>query len=403
MPIDLFYITFVLVLIISLLLAYKKVNGSIFFSPLIMDQTTFVISITTFIYTYYAGYVSINEFFLIFLIFLIFLFTYSIIPYFISNSWLVFKKSLIISNLDKQVTRIFIVFTVLIVFVYAYFLSNYSSGDERLILNRKMRYLSMLQMIFYSWSIYLSSLIYAKTHSKEFFSYVILLLCCTFFTGSKGATVGNLFIVLFFYIKFNNLCLKKMFKYYFYVLFLLFLPTFFLYGEGAIQKVLHRILMSADIYHYSFIIGDYKALFGFYDPLSYILHPFSALIGFRGYDYPLGAQILSTAGLNVAGVGPNPQLPILALVLFEDELRVILFSIATAFSMFLCVLFASFVLNFTKVHLFMRVMFFMTIYTSIYTIFLDIGLFQFNIIVLIFCITVYFILLSLKVLTTKIQ
>lgn len=385
-----------LLLTFPLLLAYKSINGSILFSPLLLGQASFVISFITVISLSSAGSIPEHVAYVISAFFLFFYVIFLYLPYLIKNRWNVFIKTLHITSFDKRAARIFTFVTVFIMLFYFLRLLEYNTGDERLLLNRNMRWLSILQMIFLSWTTIIVSLIYARLKEREFLLYVIMMIVLSFLTGSKSAALSNFFVAMFFYTNITRFSFKTVNLSLVIFISLLVLPTFLYYGDGAILILLHRIIMSGDIYQLSFVTGDYSMLQGYYDPFRYLLHPFSAIVGIRGYDYPLGAEILSTARIPVSGTGPNPQLPILSLVLFNSISSIFAFVVFTAFLLIFFVWFAAYFLNSRKFHLFFRIYVFMTIYTSTTAIFLDFGFFQFQVIGMVIAFCAYLAVLCLR-------
>ncbi len=180
----------------------------------------------------------------------------------------------------------------------------------------------------------------------------------------------------------------------FYILLLVFLifPSLIMSGTDFLEKILTRIYMSADIYLFSYVIGDYKDLINFYDPLSYLLHPFSSIFGIRGYEYPLGAQILSTANLPVTGTGPNSHMTILNMIFFHDcTFCIILASFMYGIIALLTVWFAFYFLTVKYINSYFKILVFIILYTNQINLFLDIGMFEFNIIMIIIGFFIYLI------------
>ncbi|WP_219115190.1 hypothetical protein [Janthinobacterium sp. UMAB-56] len=89
------------------------------------------------------------------------------------------------------------------------------------------------------------------------------------------------------------------------------------YGSSGLSDVVSllmiRFLLSGDVYIFAYQNGGLDIIRSYYKPgfLSYILHPITALIGFRAYDKPLGSMIASQFTGRDLITGPNPQLPVL--------------------------------------------------------------------------------------------
>jgi hypothetical protein len=88
----------------------------------------------------------------------------------------------------------------------------------------------------------------------------------------------------------------------------------------AYWRLVDRIFATGDLYYYSLVKGDFHRLFHQYNFFSYLFHPFTAIIGIRGYEWPIGSAIIGTAGFPITGYGPNPHLPILLLVLLDGRI-----------------------------------------------------------------------------------
>jgi len=102
-------------------------------------------------------------------------------------------------------------------------------------------------------------------------------------------------------------------------------------SSDILTLIVGRLWLSGDVYIYAYQKGgldmvrsDYHVSF-----LSYMFHPFTALVGIRGYDRPLGSMLASEAlGTDVL-TGPNPHLPVLLDYFFPDQILVtVLISIA---------------------------------------------------------------------------
>lgn len=96
-----------------------------------------------------------------------------------------------------------------------------------------------------------------------------------------------------------------------------------LFGKSpasAILQLASRFFLSGDIYFWMYVGGRPENFFGYYEWSSYLMHPFIAFFGQRGYDLPLGAALLGHAMGSYTLGGPNPHAPALGLVLFHGSL-----------------------------------------------------------------------------------
>jgi len=264
---------------------------------------------------------------------------------------------------------------------------TYGSPDERLLIAKANRIIDMVRIGVSSVFPYYAIGLYLITKRRIYLLFVFLAVMVGFFSGSKGFILS--YIIVYFTLDglFNG---KRNIKFYFKSshLFGIFIASAIgvriFWGstiEQSFMEIQDRILSAGDIYYYAFISGDYTKLFGQYSLLSYILHPFTSIIGIRGYEWPVGALIKSTGGLEVTGTGPNPHLPILALVLMNGSyFPGLLFSFLAG--CFVCILriFALKFISRKKYPPYWRIAFFSVFFGSISWLYVDIGLFQFALI-----------------------
>lgn len=397
MTLDLFDIMFTLTIYFILIYRYKQLNNSLFLNPISTGLLVFAISIASVNYFYKTGSMNEKEYFILMFEFFIYFIFIFITPYFIKRKYTDLSKYMNISTFDIQVTKIIFYISLVINIVYISLLwGNYNSGSDRFILNRNMRELMLFNTLFSIWALYMSSVIYSKIKEKTFLYYAFILIILSAFMGSRGAAIQGFLIFLFFYLQCN-----KIKKKYFILLIIIFiclviLPTQFMYGN-ALEMILNRVFLSADIYLWSFVVGDYKPFIDYYDPISYILHPFSSLIGIRGYEYGFGAQILETANLIVDGTGPNDQMPMLGLIFYNDCLLCIaIFTIIFSSLMMFTIIFVFYLFSRIHISLSLRVLVFSFLYYSSISIFIGVNAFSFNIVITLLGVSVYFIFYILK-------
>lgn len=103
------------------------------------------------------------------------------------------------------------------------------------------------------------------------------------------------------------------------------LVVVFAYGATSVSDVVYiligRVLASGDVYIYAYQSGSMDAVKQYYHPdfLAYMLHPLTSIIGFRGYEKPLGSMLASEmVGMDIL-TGPNPQVPVLLDFFFAQE------------------------------------------------------------------------------------
>lgn len=394
---------------ISLAYAYRNINRSIFLQPLVISQLTFAITIYTILKIWNKGHMTDEDFIIIMMQCCVFFITWLIAPYMISKIQILnpdgkdISGSFVPKKIDHQI-YIFLFFCFLLLNSYYLmsFWSTYNAGDQRLLYARDNRAFNIIQSLVTSW--YVVLLFVFSISRGDLFDKIALLIyfITTLVSGSKAAVVGSLFAYLFFYFNIKNKEGRLNFKIILLIVVLLFLPTFVMYGTGVVEKVLYRISMSADIYPIAFEAGNYKRLIGFYDPLSYIFHPFTMIFGERGYEYPMGAQILQTMGQEVTGMGPNSQMPVLNLVLFGNDITTILIvTLLFAILSFLTIIVGYKILTSLIFPLFFRVIIFAFSYSAFMVMFFDIGSYEFNVVYMIGVICIFLCVLFLLKLSTK--
>ncbi len=393
----LIYGLYALILYVLIAWQYRKINKSIFFTPLIIQLLTFTISFFTIIHLYFENYIPEETLLLLLLQFLLYFMTFMIIPYVIGNKYSEIKNYINIKPFDIKIANIIFYISLFISLSYVIlFWLLYSQGSDRIYFNRDYRILALFNTLFSTWCISISSIIYAQDKNRKFLFYIVTTTILLLFMGSKGLAIVGIFIFLFFYLQYNKLNIKYIFISIIIISLAVILPTQIMYGN-ALDIILDRVMMSGDIYLFSFVLGDYKELIGYYDPLKYFLHPFSSLFGIRGYEFPLGAQILSTAGIPVTGVGPQDHMTILALTFFPDSYFAVFI-----FTLYVCLIISFFmIINFyifslTKIHITLRSIIFILIYTQIINIFVGINAFSFNIILIALAVGIYFLFLIIK-------
>jgi hypothetical protein len=87
----------------------------------------------------------------------------------------------------------------------------------------------------------------------------------------------------------------------------------------ALRLMAVRLFLNGDVYLMSYVTAQYQDLFGKYDAIPYILHPFLKLIGLEGYDYPVG-NALSELVTGAPDFGPNAHLSIVYLIFTRGSL-----------------------------------------------------------------------------------
>lgn len=399
---DLLDIFIALFIYIILIYQYKKLNKSLFINPLSPIILIFAISISSVNYFHRTGDIKENEYVILMIEFFIYFIFMFITPYLIKKNYLSLSNYMNISIFDIQITKIVFYISLIFSTIYIFFLwGNYSSGSDRFILNRNMRELMLFNTLFSIWALSMSSVIYSKTKEKRFLYYAIIIIILSAFMGARSASLFNSFIFLFFYLQCNTISKRNYFILLIILIFILIIPTYFMY-DNVFEMLINRIFLSADIYLWSFVTGDYRPFINYYDPIAYILHPFSSLIGIRGYEYGFGAKILETANLVVDGTGPNDQMPMLGLIFYNDCLLCIaIFTIFFSLIMMFTIVFIFYFFSKKHIDLSLRVLIFSLLYSSSINIFVGVNAFSFNIVIALLGIIVYSIFYILKRISLK--
>jgi hypothetical protein len=311
------------------------------------------------------------------------------------------QKVFIIDNLGKNnILTIGLILFVITAFFAIILLLQGEASDDRVVFAKAYRWINIVltgsQTIFIPYAI--GHYLVKKTPRVGVI--IILNVICSFFSGSKGFIIQ--YIITFFMmntiINGKKSWLKKIkLKYIFLLITLLVSPIamiMFWRGEGfydAAILVLDRLYASGDIYYYSFVAGDYTKLFGEYNFISYLLHPFTSIIGIRGYEWPIGSELFAMANKQseVLGYGPNPHLPILSLVILNGN-----FLLAIIFCFFVGVfvtwsrLFSLRIMQITNIPPFWRIAIFSLFFMFSPLVVIDIAQFQFMLVGVLFVIAI---------------
>jgi hypothetical protein len=199
------------------------------------------------------------------------------------------------------------------------------SGDDRIALAKDYRVMDIIRRGFATIFTYYSISCFLYKFDRYLLGLVILNIAIGFFSGSKSFVVEYLtaYITIDTLIKGRN---QVSFKKY--------LPLIGIVLTGTLGTIMfwqnvsftdawisisNRLFAAGDIFYYSFIHNNYKNLFGEYNFWSYLAHPFTSLFGIRGYEHPIGSMLYVSANEEIKGFGPNPQLPMTAIILLQGN------------------------------------------------------------------------------------
>jgi hypothetical protein len=217
------------------------------------------------------------------------------------------------------------------------------SGDDRIAIAKDYRVMDIIRRGFATIFTYYSIGCFLQKRDRYLLALVLLNTGIGFFSGAKSFTVEYITA----YITINTLIKGKgqvRFKQYLPLMSIVLLLTIgtvmfwqkISFGD-AMMAIANRFFASGDIFYYSYVYNDYTSLFGEYNFWSYIFHPITSLVGIRGYEWPIGSLLFVRPGDEIQGFGPNPQLPMTALILLQGNyLLAALFCAFMAVVMVLC-------------------------------------------------------------------
>lgn len=264
-------------------------------------------------------------------------------------------------------------------FIFGYLLIyNYGDAGARVTLAKQIR---VIDTFFGSIEVVVVMLlVLAIVYSKKRLKYIYfaMYMIAVFLSGSRGAIV-NIFLILYFFLYLTASKKKKLIAMAGLAispLLVLAAQAIFI-GELDFTRILHRVVASADVYPLAFGTNAYEKLIGEYSSFRYMLHPFTSIVGVRAYEYPVGSMLTGAAGYSVSAGGPNPQLPILNLVLWGKNfvainLAAFLFGILMYTSMYWGI--KGFF--FSQFNLIIRSILFYVLFFSGFIIFFDFGYYQ---------------------------
>lgn len=307
------------------------------------------------------------------------------------------QKVFMVDNLGKNnILTIGLVLFIISAFFAVILLLQGEASDDRIVFAKAYRWINIVltgsQTIFIPYAI--GHYLVKKTPRVGII--ILLNVICGFFSGSKGFLIQYIttFFMMNSIINGKKGLLKKIKIKYILLLGILFVSPItlimFWRGEGFYEAsilLLDRLFSSGDIYYYSFVAGDYTKLFGEYNFLSYLLHPFISIIGIRGYEWPIGSELFAMANnqAEVLGYGPNPHLPILSLVILNGN-----FLLAFLFCFFVGIfvswsrLFSLRIMQIKNIPPFWRIAIFSLFFMFSSLVVIDIGQFQFMLVGVLF-------------------
>lgn len=209
---------------------------------------------------------------------------------------------------------------------FAYILvSKGLSGDDRIAVAKDFRFLDIIRRGFATVFTYYSISCFLQRRDPYLLGLLLLNITIGFFSGSKSFFAEYLTA----YITIDSLIKgRRQVQFKKYLPLVAVVVTFTLGAimfwqnvdlGGALERLFNRFFASGDIFYYSFVYNNYQNLFGEYNFWAYLFHPFTSLVGIRGYEWPIGSLLYAQPGMEIQGFGPNPQLPMTALILLQGN------------------------------------------------------------------------------------
>jgi hypothetical protein len=243
-----------------------------------------------------------------------------------------YKIKEIVTNKENQESVHFFLMSSFIIFaLFAGFFAfmNITMGerpDDRLVVAENNRVLDILRNGGYLIFMPLSVVIMLNTKTNYARRLFIIASILIMLSGSKGAIISILFMFMLTRgMQRGKLKTKDDLK--------LIIPIGFIgvafgallllaYGKNAneaINLIAARLFLSGDLYMFSYVTNSYEKLYDLYNPVTYILHPFLKMVGLYGYKYPMGIMIASDV-YGSLNYGPNPHFSILSLIFTHGNL-----------------------------------------------------------------------------------
>lgn len=233
-------------------------------------------------------------------------------------------------NLENiNVARIVFLILIAITFISALLANLSGGGDNRIVAYKNFRALSLLLFSGNLVLIYYFSLLIGrgKLHKIDI-SLIVTYIIGLVVSGSKGAALGTIFVIYGVYLVSINYASgskkKPTGSIWFALTSILILFFSVAWSKGfydlmsIINVVVTRILNTGDLYHYWSLLSE--SFTGYSNYFSYLFHPFTALVGIRGYDLPFGAELFCRVTGDDSGFGPNPHLSLLSFVLADNDI-----------------------------------------------------------------------------------
>lgn len=403
----LFYISLVLIVFTLQSLVMRRILGIGIINPVILTNLSIASSISYLFLLNKLGKVDESEFLILVIEHFVF-FIGIVYGIFLVNNFMKFKISRNIkqynleflkSTLDNKIDRKIYTFFLLIISVYKLWfgyvlMSQYGGGDARLELAKSIRSLDILVGGIENAVILITVINFAFKKSLKNSIYLLVVILVSAMTGSKSSIIGILIYYVFFDIIINRRKIFTKRNFFFFILSIIsvILLQFIWSGSSSLVGPLIRFLAAGDVYEYAFVGGDYTELIGLYNPIKYLLHPFTAVFGVRGYEYPMGSMLVGTTGLPVGPTGPNPQLLLLNLVLFEKNLIIVyLFTFVMGTTISYMMNLGYYSLFYSRKNIFYKTTSFFVFFVVPLNIYFDIGLFQMHVVksvvflIIVFC------------------
>lgn len=234
-------------------------------------------------------------------------------------SWGFFRCSVVrvLDRFSLKEVKVFVGFAILVTSILGVAaLVNGGYGDNRQVFSKLMRPLVIIQNGFFLMALIL---LLKQKLEKSFvvFSLLTLLAFSIPFSGKSVLIPFAFWLGVLMFVR--RVTVRPV-----HILCVMGVTFFGVYVMGAIAYnvssisdffalLAYRFMMFGDVYIYAYAEGalsvlreDYNVTF-----VRYVLHPLTAMIGWRAYDKPIGSMLASEVSGQDLLTGPNPQLPVL--------------------------------------------------------------------------------------------
>lgn len=223
----------------------------------------------------------------------------------------------VLARFSVREVKSVVVLAVIVTMVLGIFAVLYGGyGDNRQYFSKLMRPLVIVQN-----GLFLLSLILLLRRGLEksfvLFAMLLLLVFSIPFSGKSVLIPFAFWLGLLLFVREKNIQFVHVFSVFIVTFGGIYIMGALAYNATHITEffdlIVYRFMMFGDVYIYAYAEGALESLRSHYDVsfLRYVIHPFTAIVGFRAYDKPLGSMLSSEVSGQDLLTGPNPQLPVI--------------------------------------------------------------------------------------------